>query len=593
MWISKAQVNNYYSIEDSGWLDFSPTFNLIVGANNSGKSALLKGLSPNLKDQSHRSPTSSGANPSLINFNVKISPKELFARMSSLPGTLIFPIKAKNGTELSKLEALLNTSADIELECSRTANRPAGPRDGCSIAREKSSAQKYVSISNSERGLKYKEYVQSPENITEFIDKTAGGAIFYFSPERMHLSRSNYGRDERLVADASNLARVLAYLQGEKLPKFEKIEAHLSDIVPGIEGLSVGPQEKGFEILTWPEKAKKEGHLAFSLADSGTGIAQLVAILTAVVTEDQSIIIIDEINTFLHPAAIKKLLFTLKDEYAHHQYIISTHSSEVIAHADPDVMYLVEKDKYTSSFQKVNRENAAEVRQAGAILGFSMMDVFGYDHIIWVEGETEETCFPQILRLFNNDIPKGTIFTRVHTTDPFGKERSASGVAALYDFVQSSTSPLLNGYAFGLDRETHDENFIRSVSSKIKRLRFLPRRCIECYLIDSESIADLMRKWVPDISGEVVDNWLIAHGGDEHFGASTEWDGDIENPAWLLKVDAPKLIKLCITETSDSRLSYDKVKHNPVLVSSIFQRNPYMLVELKDFVLDLVSISES
>jgi AAA15 family ATPase/GTPase len=49
MYISRFQLLNYKSFQDSGVLEFQPGINIIVGANNSGKTALLEALSLSLK----------------------------------------------------------------------------------------------------------------------------------------------------------------------------------------------------------------------------------------------------------------------------------------------------------------------------------------------------------------------------------------------------------------------------------------------------------------------------------------------------------------------------------------------------------------
>ena len=44
MYLSKFQLVNYKSFRDSGLLEFKPGINIIVGTNNSGKTALLEAL---------------------------------------------------------------------------------------------------------------------------------------------------------------------------------------------------------------------------------------------------------------------------------------------------------------------------------------------------------------------------------------------------------------------------------------------------------------------------------------------------------------------------------------------------------------------
>lgn len=54
MWIKCLRVHSYYSFDDSDWVDLSPAINLIVGANNSGKTALLRCLSQSFANVPHR-----------------------------------------------------------------------------------------------------------------------------------------------------------------------------------------------------------------------------------------------------------------------------------------------------------------------------------------------------------------------------------------------------------------------------------------------------------------------------------------------------------------------------------------------------------
>ncbi len=57
MKVSKLRLQNYKSYRDSGEIEFGPHFTVIVGKNNSGKSALLQGLRFRAAgNRPHRSP---------------------------------------------------------------------------------------------------------------------------------------------------------------------------------------------------------------------------------------------------------------------------------------------------------------------------------------------------------------------------------------------------------------------------------------------------------------------------------------------------------------------------------------------------------
>lgn len=54
MYLSKIRVKNYKSFNDSGKIEFKQGINIIVGQNNSGKTALLEALELNFIDNPHK-----------------------------------------------------------------------------------------------------------------------------------------------------------------------------------------------------------------------------------------------------------------------------------------------------------------------------------------------------------------------------------------------------------------------------------------------------------------------------------------------------------------------------------------------------------
>jgi len=56
MWIKNLRIENFMSIQDSGEQELSPGINIVVGQNNSGKTALLRAISlQRLMNIPHRS----------------------------------------------------------------------------------------------------------------------------------------------------------------------------------------------------------------------------------------------------------------------------------------------------------------------------------------------------------------------------------------------------------------------------------------------------------------------------------------------------------------------------------------------------------
>ena len=58
---------------------------------------------------------------------------------------------------------------------------------------------------------------------------------------------------------------------------------------------------------------------------------------------------------------------------------------------------MVSKIEGESSVEVINVAETQQLRFFLSEIGARLSDVFGADHILWVEGRTEELCFPLIL----------------------------------------------------------------------------------------------------------------------------------------------------------------------------------------------------
>jgi hypothetical protein len=54
MYLKRINVRNYSSFKETGQIDFAPGINIVVGQNNSGKSALLRVFDREIADDRHR-----------------------------------------------------------------------------------------------------------------------------------------------------------------------------------------------------------------------------------------------------------------------------------------------------------------------------------------------------------------------------------------------------------------------------------------------------------------------------------------------------------------------------------------------------------
>lgn len=596
MWIDRFRVQNFSSFEDSHWVALDPKFNLFVGRNNSGKSALLRSLVFPLPDNPHKDPnTFRGTNLKmpLIQVDLLCRASEIFDRMEAKGAKALFPVLDNDVQSINELLAFLNnTEKPVKLEMQRSVGSDLAPRDGGSISQFRNSTSPYcVQVARIGESLTQQGIRQSADNLPEILHENTG-SIFHFNAERLNVGRSSLDSPGRLRSDAQNLPAVLARLQGSRRPLFDRIEKHVVDIVGGIEAITVTPVDNMFEILIWPKKDAVFEELSFKLQDSGTGIGQILAVVTAVVTSEQSVIIIDEINSFIHPSAVKKLLHLLRSDYPHHQYIISTHSSDAIASCNAEKMYVIDRMGFSSSVREINISDADQARDVAGHLGFSMMDVFGFERVIWVEGPTEEVCFQYIVRRF--ELVVGTEFGFASVGSPSElttKQSKKRSLVDIYERAGKLLAPLLKGMAFALDRERLTDDEVAHQERSKRKLRLLPRRCFECYLLDPEAISTVLSTVGGEkISSHNIEQKMRVLAGLQKYGSPKKWKGDLYDHDWLKQVDAANLLSDLFNNCTDTRVEYRKTRDGISLLRSIADSRPQHLVSLIEFVSKVIDI---
>ena len=607
MRLKKLRIRGFQSFSDSGDIAFEDGFNLIIGQNNSGKSALLRALLPALADDRHRTPENwqdfKLPQPE-AHLMIEVAGGELRDGMLRIGGTHNFPVSPHWQRDFRPIVAAY---IDGDMHVFNVVARP-----GLSFS---STYPSHALFKREQGETAFSARIQAvdgmlsiqsgrPQEQTDSLPSAVGRVwneqMFYFAAERMTVGECGAAHAVRLQSNAANLPSVLNTLRNERGNIFDRLVEHLEEIFPTVGNLSVTlkPDSNFFEIRVWPTPAMERVELSFPLNSSGTGVAQVIAILAAIMTIDDAVIVIDEINSFLHPAAVKTLLRILQTEYPHHQYIISTHAPEVIGFSNPQKVHLVKRDGYESTVEELDLRDISALREVADHLGVSMSDVFAAERIIWVEGPTEELIFPYVYQLFADEpLPRGIIVTSVAATGDFNRKRDREIVYEVYRRLSSAATPLVAAAQFSFDTETlSDADKAQMENEAGGGLHFLPRRHIECYLVDPQAIAGLIHEKDPegskDITSEVVAAKLAQLAGEAEFVMS-EWGGDIADEAWLAKVDAAKLIDRAMATLSEHRATFNKKEESLKLIQLIASNNSERLQPLFEYVERLVKCVEA
>ncbi|MEG3847854.1 AAA family ATPase [Microcoleus sp. herbarium19] len=638
MYISRLQLLNYKSFRESGVLEFQPGINIIVGANNSGKTALLEALSLSFETSPHRSietlpqPNSTPIRESVAKVTLIFTKAEIHSLFDNLSPNCYVGLSSAGNSYLPASEVLalfqkwMDNPSDVELTVSKSTANSVN-RDGISIKDldpaikltdyrpEKftigSSRNRNKNILRKDASGRFSLDQGTNETDSSYTEEDFFVTLFHTFRERVSQLQAqrfvgdySVGNDEELNSRASNLAEVIHLLESPSKKKlYESFNQHVSTMFPQFEWVSTKilskqtRQPPDLKILLWPTKTLESGRedLAFSLSDCGTGTGQVLAILYAVLASpEHRPIIIDEPQSYLHPGAAKKLIQILK-EFPQHQYFIATHSAEIISAANPSTIVKLRYEDGKTQASMMNAKDIKEQRSLLAELGVSLSDVFGADSILWVEGPTEELCFPLVLEKLEPKLLTGTKIVSIKNTgDLLGKK--AHFVDVMFDLYQrlsggNNLYPPAVGFVF--DRENRTKQDLADLQKRSSEaVHFLERCMYENYLLHPDAIAAVLNRedggQEQPLTSESVREWLetnkVKLKEKKDFLSKDTTQQDLSNPQYVdANINAAKLLDVLFSELSEARVEFRKTTHSVMLTEWLLENNPEQFAELVQF----------
>lgn len=202
------------------------------------------------------------------------------------------------------------------------------------------------------------------------LSNTSFAGFFYLKPELPNLSSPHYSESAHPTLHSSGLglASVLAYLMTSAPERFARIQDALKEIVPQVVRIrAVREMVEIPELQTVTVKSREIAYsetrqvpgdaLVFdmknaeglSARDVSDGTLVVLALLTAIHQEPQPrILLLDDIETGLHPAAQESLMDQLRqllDQTPELQIVATTHSPFIIDKCSPDEVWLLSPDE--------------------------------------------------------------------------------------------------------------------------------------------------------------------------------------------------------------------------------------------------------
>ncbi len=594
MRIRSARVLNYKSFRDSGDVSLSPHMNVVVGANNSGKSAFLEAFLINSKPpkpyrSENQAADDAGEQTSLGQFEIVFSGAYIRLFLRNTGSRLTYQTNARDydvatqkaidlldqDDKIGRIETGTGRSFSKNSTQLYLKNQPTPNANFYSvrISINKSNETNYENAGNG-----------SGDDVVESIAGSFWSSIYMFSAERMNIGEYAAVGEKILQPGALNLPACLNDLQANP-DRLREFAAHVNSIFPTIKHVSVVTVGQFFHIRIWMADTKSQREdLAFPLKDCGTGVSQVLAILYVVMTAPTGVIIIDEPGSFLHPGAARRLIDIIKS-YDRHQYIISTHSADLISVSGVENIHHVSWANGESSVSVIPANELDRMREVLSDLGVSFSDVFGHDKVVWVEGETEESCFP-LLASVDGVGPK-VAWRKVAATadfEPSRKSKHRELVLSIYQRLTGLKTLMPVAVAFSFDRETLTAKQMSDLINQSEgKISFIGRRTYENYLLHAAAIAAVAsaEDGFGTITPQRVVDWVKKNGST--FAKSMA-DNPLSDSNWMVACDAPKLLKSLFADLSEARVEYRKTRHSRLLTQWLIENDRPAIEELIKYV---------
>jgi hypothetical protein len=220
-------------------------------------------------------------------------------------------------------------------------------------------------------------------------------------------------------------------------------------------------------------------------------------------------------------------------------------------------------------------------------VGARLSDVYGADHILWVEGPTEEEAFKLIVLQLIKNTPTSVSIVAVRATGDFESKRyPANMIFEIYSRLSGGNALIPSALAFIFDREARTETEINDLIRQSKgHIHFLNRRTYENYLLDMDGIASMYAgmagfKGIADLPAKIA-AWIKENGTNTKYLAIQNPTPEINSELWIKNVDAAKLLQDMTQDLSETKEEYRKTSHSVWLTSWIIENKPDLLNDVK------------
>ena len=373
--LDKVTIKGFKSIRGVEELEIRPV-NALIGANGSGKSNFIEALAflqairaGNLQAYVGRA----GGADTLLHFGAKTTKRmTMSVRFQD----------QRNGYEIT-LDA---TDADrlypsIEYALFNDENNPTFPWKAL-----------IVNIMNNydEAGISDETGTGIPIQVRNFIDSWR---IYHFhdTSSASPMKRTQDLHDNRsLRPDGSNLAAFLYLLREKHETSYKFIRGTVRQIAPFFDDFVLDPLELNEDKirLEWKHVGSDDYFDVSALSDGTLRFIALATLLLQPKALRPSVILLDEPELGMHPAAIGLLAAMVKSVSVETQVILATQSATLVDHFEPQDVLVADRVKGSTEFTRLDEDDLAvwlEDYSLGEL--WQMGDLEGHPTASWKESQ--------------------------------------------------------------------------------------------------------------------------------------------------------------------------------------------------------------
>jgi energy-coupling factor transporter ATP-binding protein EcfA2 len=314
------------------------------------------------------------------------------------------------------------------------------------------------------------------------------------SPHRVVQDVQTLQTATELPSDARNLAQYLQTLYGQDRDTFHSIEKFVTEVFPEFKYVNPASGENNQVSIVLVEAQTGRN---IPLSNCGTGVEQILTLATFVLTTPEpGLILLDEPHSYLHPTAERALVEFLH-KHSKHRYLISTHSAVLMNSVD------AERIIHISPPGQPYKPTADHTETSRILfdLGYKNSDSLFHDRLVVVEGKSDSGILPILLLADGVIAPSELNRTGFPNLGGVGKGSTAVQTSIhryekLLDTVGRANQPRV--YVLDGDRRDDDRGVLKGTrnpgSNELLKVEFLPRLEIENYLLVAQAICLAVRE---------------------------------------------------------------------------------------------------